>query len=98
MFLLYSSCLILSSCFCTSVPYYEGRLDPALLYEAEEMFFSCSPLKVFPIRQIEDRVLSEVPGPVTQKLVALIDTMSRERTPDSKIGYTRWIKVRASPW
>ena len=52
---------------------FEGRLAPELLYEAEEMFFSCSPLKVLPIRQIEDRVLSKVPGPVTQKVTALID-------------------------
>lgn len=51
----------------------EGRLDPQLLYEAEEMFFSCSPLKVWPIRQMEDRMLSNVPGPVTQKVTALLD-------------------------
>ena len=52
---------------------YEGRLEPELLYEAEEMFFSCSPLKVWPVRQFEDRVLPNVPGPVTQKVAALID-------------------------
>jgi branched-chain amino acid aminotransferase len=51
----------------------EGRLAPELLYEAEELFFSNSPMKVLPIRQIEDRVLPEVPGPVTQKVKALID-------------------------
>jgi branched-chain amino acid aminotransferase len=56
---------------------YEGRLDPKLLYEAEEMFFSCSPIKILPVRQIEDRVLSNVPGPVTQKLAALIDDIVR---------------------
>ena len=52
---------------------YEGRLEPELLYEAEEMFFSCSPLKVWPVRQFEDRMLPDVPGPVTQKVAALMD-------------------------
>ncbi len=52
---------------------FEGRLEPELLYEAEEMFFSCSPLKVWPVRQFEDRMLPNVPGPVTQKVTALID-------------------------
>jgi branched-chain amino acid aminotransferase len=56
---------------------FEGRLDPELLYQAEEMFFSCSPLKVLPIRKIEDRVLPKVPGPVTQKIAALLDTIVR---------------------
>ncbi len=51
----------------------EGRLEPELLYEAEEMFFPCSPLKVWPVRQFEDRVLPNIPGPVTQKVAALID-------------------------
>jgi branched-chain amino acid aminotransferase len=52
---------------------FEGRLDPALLYEAEELFFSCSPLKVLPVRQIEDRVLSNIPGQLTQRMGALMD-------------------------
>jgi branched-chain amino acid aminotransferase len=55
------------------IPTFEGRLAPELLYEAEELFFSCSPLKVLPIRQIEDRVLSVVPGTITRKMAALLD-------------------------
>jgi branched-chain amino acid aminotransferase len=51
----------------------EGRLDPELLYEAEEIFFSNSPQKVLPLRQFEDRVMTNVPGPVTQKLAKLFD-------------------------
>jgi branched-chain amino acid aminotransferase len=58
---------------------YEGRLDPELLYQAEEMFFSFSTKKILPVRQIEDRVLSDVPGPVTQKLAALIDDIVKGR-------------------
>jgi branched-chain amino acid aminotransferase len=53
----------------------EGRLAPELLYEAEEMFFSCSPLKVLPVRQIEDRKLPSAPGPVTQKLAVLMENI-----------------------
>ena len=55
---------------------FEGRLEPDLLNQAEEMFFSCSPLKVLPIRRIEDRELSEVPGPVTKKMAALLDNIT----------------------
>jgi branched-chain amino acid aminotransferase len=68
---------ILEAAEITGLQMFEGRLDPELLYEAEEMFFSCSPLKVLPIRQIEDRVLPNVPGPVTQKVTALIDDIVR---------------------
>jgi len=64
---------ILEAAEITGLQTFEGRLDPELLYEAEEMFFSCSPLKVLPIRQIEDQVLSNMPGPVTQKVTELID-------------------------
>jgi branched-chain amino acid aminotransferase len=68
---------ILEAAEITGLQTFEGRLDPELLYEAEEMFFSCSPLKVLPIRQIEDRVLSNVPGPVTQKVTEVIDDIVR---------------------
>lgn len=56
---------------------FEGRLDPELLFQAEEMFFSCSPRKVWAIKQIEDRLLPEAPGPVTQKVEALLDNIVR---------------------
>jgi branched-chain amino acid aminotransferase len=48
-------------------------LDQSLLYEAEEIFFSCSPIKVLPVRQIENRMISNVPGPVTQRMAALLE-------------------------
>ena len=63
---------ILQAAEVTGIQTYEGRLDPELLSEAEEIFFSCSPLKVWPVRQIEDRMLPNVPGPVTQKVTALL--------------------------
>jgi branched-chain amino acid aminotransferase len=64
---------ILKAAEASGIQTFEGRLTPEMLYEAEEIFFSCSPLKVLPISQIEDRVLNNVPGPVTQKMAALMD-------------------------
>jgi branched-chain amino acid aminotransferase len=54
----------------------EGRLSAEMLFEAEELFFSCSPIKVLPVRQIEDHLLENVPGPLTQKIAALLDDIS----------------------
>lgn len=54
----------------------EGRLRPELIYEAEEIFFSCVPAKVLPVRKIEDRVLENAPGPVTQKMATLMDRIA----------------------
>jgi branched-chain amino acid aminotransferase len=45
-----------------------GRLDPQVLNEAEELFFSGTTTKLLPIRQVGDRILQEVPGPVTRRL------------------------------
>jgi len=46
-----------------------------LIYEAEEIFFGSSPFKVLPARQVEDRVLENVPGPVTQKMATLMENI-----------------------
>ena len=54
----------------------EDRLSSEMIYEAELLFFSCSPVKVLPIRQIEDHLLENVPGPLTQKIAALLDDIS----------------------
>jgi branched-chain amino acid aminotransferase len=54
----------------------EDRLPPEIIYEADELFFSCSPMKVMPVRQIDDYVLEDVPGPVTRKMVALLADIS----------------------
>jgi branched-chain amino acid aminotransferase len=47
---------------------FAGRLDPQALNEAEELFFSGTVDKLLPIRQVGDRILKEVPGPVTRRL------------------------------
>jgi branched-chain amino acid aminotransferase len=47
-----------------------------MIFEADELFFSCSPMKVLPVRQIDDYVLDDVPGPVTRKMVTLLTAIS----------------------
>jgi branched-chain amino acid aminotransferase len=47
----------------------EERLDPELFFIADEIFLSATPIKVLPVRQIEDRMLKNVPGPISQKLL-----------------------------
>jgi branched-subunit amino acid aminotransferase/4-amino-4-deoxychorismate lyase len=44
-----------------------------LFFEAEEILFSGTPIKALAVRQIENRVLEKVPGPVTGKLSALLE-------------------------
>jgi len=51
----------------------EKRLPSELLYGAEEIFFSCSPLKVLPVRKIDDRVLEKTPGAVTRQIATLME-------------------------
>jgi branched-chain amino acid aminotransferase len=50
----------------------QGKLTPDLLFTAEEIFFSGTPIKVLPVRQINSRLLEGVPGPISRKL---FDTM-----------------------
>jgi branched-chain amino acid aminotransferase len=46
----------------------QARLAPDLFFTSEEVFFSGTPIKVLPVRQINSRVLEGVPGPITRKL------------------------------
>ena len=50
----------------------EGRLSPYLLLEADEIFLSATPMKIMPVKQIEDRVPARVPGATTQILSKLM--------------------------
>lgn len=47
---------------------FAGRLEPAILNEADEIFFSGTTTKLLPVRQVGERILKEVPGPMTRKL------------------------------
>ena len=56
-----------------------GRLSPALLEDAEELFLSSSSARVLPIRQMEGRVLAGVPGEVTRRLGERIGAIAAGR-------------------
>ncbi len=58
---------------------YQGRLAPELLFQADEIFLSCTPFKVQPISKIEDRVIEATPGPLTDKLSELLDKITEGR-------------------
>jgi branched-chain amino acid aminotransferase len=47
---------------------FTGQLSPGLLDEAEEIFFSATANKLIPVRQVGERILSGIPGPVTRRL------------------------------
>lgn len=50
----------------------EERIPLEALYQAEEVFLSGTPMKVLPVKKVEDRVIQGTPGPVSQKLAALL--------------------------
>jgi branched-chain amino acid aminotransferase len=56
-----------------------GRLGPELLDEADEIFFSGTSTKLLPVRQVEARILSGVPGPVTQSIAGRVEAITAGR-------------------
>jgi branched-chain amino acid aminotransferase len=62
----------------------EGRLPPELLLEAEEIFFSGTPMKVLAVRKIDDREIPDAPGPLTRRLYALMEEILADRDPRFK--------------
>jgi len=64
---------ILEAAKTVGIDCFEGQLKPELLFEAEEIFLSCTPFKVLPVRQINDRKMENAPGPLTRKIADLLD-------------------------
>lgn len=58
---------------------FTGRLSRGLLDEADEIFFSGTSTKLLPVRQVETRILSAVPGPVTRKLASRTEVITAGR-------------------
>ena len=54
----------------------EAKLKPELLFEADEVFLSCTPFKVLPVTQINDRKLELAPGPLTRKVAELLEAIA----------------------
>jgi branched-chain amino acid aminotransferase len=61
---------------------FEGRLRPALLFDADEVFFANTPFKVIPVRRIEDRRMSAIPGPTQRKLWDVLQKIATGQEPD----------------
>jgi len=66
---------------------FEGRLRPALLFEADEVFFANTPFKVIPVRRIEDRQMSAVPGPMQRRLWDVLQKIATGQEPD----FAEWL-------
>ncbi|MDA8123592.1 MAG: aminotransferase class IV [Deltaproteobacteria bacterium] len=64
-----------------------GRLDPRLLDEAEEIFFAGTVGKVLPVRQIGDRSMGAVPGPVARRLAERMAAITAGRD----VAFARWL-------
>jgi branched-chain amino acid aminotransferase len=58
---------------------FTGRLSQRLLDEADEIFFSSTSTKLLPVRQLETRILSAAPGPLTRKLSSRMDVITAGR-------------------
>jgi len=62
----------------------ERRIQPETLMEANEIFYSCSPVKFLPVKKIESRVIPRVPGPVTKKLMRGFEEICSGKKPRFK--------------
>jgi branched-chain amino acid aminotransferase len=65
----------------------EMRIPRDWLLTADEIFLAGTPNKVLPVRQIEDRSIDAVPGPVTQKISKIMDAIVSGR--DDAFG--KWL-------
>ena len=54
----------------------EAQLKPELLFEADEAFLSCTPFKVLPVKQINDRKIELAPGTLTRKVAELLEAIA----------------------
>lgn len=58
---------------------FAGRLSQGSIDEADEIFFSGTSTKLLPVRQVEARILSGAPGPVTRSITARIEAITAGR-------------------
>jgi branched-chain amino acid aminotransferase len=63
---------------------FEMRLKPQSLFEADELFFTSTPFKVLPIKQINERKLDQAPGPVTRRIANLMTKIAAGGDPRFK--------------
>ncbi len=75
---------ILQAAAFLGVTSHEGRLRPELLFEADEIFFCNTSIKVIPVRRIEDREMPAVPGPVERRFAEFLGRVVRGEEPAFK--------------
>lgn len=80
---------ILEICRRYGIPCEEGRYTPAVLFEAEELFFGNTPFKVIPVRRIEHRELAPVPGPMQVRLAGILSGITSGENGD----FAEWMWV-----
>ncbi|MEJ2639844.1 MAG: aminotransferase class IV [Desulfosarcinaceae bacterium] len=68
------------------IPVHVGAIAKARLFEADEIILSSTPVKVLPVRRIEDKAL-EVPGPLTRRLQAAVARLLRGELPE----FAHWL-------
>jgi len=67
----------------------EERLKPELLFAADELFFASTPFKVLPVKQINNRKLDQVPGPMARQIANLMADIADGR--DAR--FKQWLNV-----
>ncbi len=72
---------VITLCQALDIPVDEGRISPDLLETADEIFFTCTPMKVLPVKTCEKRSLFPVPGPITRQLADVMADVTSGRNP-----------------
>ncbi|MCF8105221.1 MAG: aminotransferase class IV, partial [Desulfohalobiaceae bacterium] len=62
----------------------EQRFSPEMLLEADEIFTSHTGIKVLPVKRLEERELSPVPGPVTKQMMDMMQAVCTMSDPNFK--------------
>ncbi len=57
----------------------ETRLSPDAFNDADEVFFSCTVMKVIPVSSMDDRTFDPVPGPMCRRLHDLMEGITSGR-------------------
>jgi branched-chain amino acid aminotransferase len=65
----------------------ETQLRPEALHEADEVFFSCTVMKVWPVKSVDDKVFDPVPGTMCRRLN---DLMNRVTTGEDE-RFKQWL-------
>jgi branched-chain amino acid aminotransferase len=73
---------VLELCRASAIPFAETRLSPEELRGADEAFITSATRGVLPVTRVDGRPLGAgVPGPVTRRLIDLMDQMARRGVP-----------------